>query len=448
MSDASSVTRDRQSRRLRSWQIGVLLGGAFALRLMYGLASDFWGGDPLQVFLIGLRAYALREWPYFGPDVVYTQTQVPGALQGLVVAVPLWIVPKPEAPIVFLNVLSFSALIWLAWYLRRRVPGVPAWFTWPWLLFSPWTLNLSTHVLNPSYVLPASIVFFISLLEVLPSFRVGIMSETTAFFAMGASLLWIAQFHLSAVVLLPLVVLAFFTLRHRGGRRLAMAAIWLAAGAALTGSTLVPTVWRFGVGGAFSAGANAQVTVENLFKAPQLVGRYLSFASFELPRFLGPDTPERLAFLSRHIWVAPFAVFAGVCGVIQPLILLAGFFQARGPRDWITIRRLTIAVLVLVYASFAFSIKNPASQAFYVVLPLVMIYSFYCWEPFFRMRAGRIAAACLVVAGMLTHVAIGIDNFRGISLYTNRALVLRAIEERNYRLLGERRSVDWGRQRD
>jgi hypothetical protein len=35
-----------------------------------------------------------------------------------------------------------------------------------------------------------------------------------------------------------------------------------------------------------------------------------------------------------------------------------------------------------------------------------------------------------------------------VSLYTNRALVIRAIDERNYRLLGERRSVEWGLQRD
>ena len=105
-------------------------------------------------------------------------------------------------------------------------------------------------------------------------------------------------------------------------------------------------------------------------------------------------------------------------------------------------------MLALVYASFAFSIKDPASQAFYVVLPLVMIYSFYCWAPLFTYRFVRVIGVCLLVAGAVAHVAIGVDNFRGISLYTNRSLVVRAIQERNYRLLGERRSVEWGLQRD
>jgi hypothetical protein len=448
LSNSSARALDLRGNRLPSWQIALLLIGAFGLRLLYGLASDFWGGDPLQIFLIGLRAYTVPEWPYFGPDVVYTQTQVPGAMQGLVIAVPLRIVAQPEAPIVLLNVLSFAGLVFLAWYVRRRVPEVPAWFTWPWLLFSPWTLNLSTHILNPSYVLPASILFFICLLELMPSFRLGVISEAFAFFALGASLLWIAQFHLSAVVLVPLVGMAFVLTARRDSSKLASAAVWFVAGALLTGSTLMPTLWRFGIGRAFSAGANAQVTFENLYKAPQLIGRFLSFASFELPRFLGPDTPERLAFLGRHLWVVPFALFAGACGVVQALILFAGFLRTRGSRDWIAIRRLTIGMLLLVYASFAFSIKNPASQAFYVVLPLVMIYSFYCWAPFFRRRAGRVVAASLLVAGALTHLAIAVDNFRGVSLYTNRALVVRAIQEKNYRLLGERRSVDWGLQRD
>jgi len=425
----------------------LLLAGAFALRLAYGLASDFWGGDPLQIFLIGLRAYTLREWPYFGPDVVYTETQIPGALQGLVVAGPLSVVPLPEAPIVFLNLLSFSALVLFAVYVRRRVPSVPAWFTWPWLLFSPWTLNLSTHVLNPSYVLPASILFWISFLETLPGFRIGFFSQRLTFFLLGFTVFWIAQLHLSFAVLIPVVLVSFAVTAWR--RQMSTAILLLfVAGAALGAATLVPTLLRFGLAGAFSAGVNAQATPSNLLRAPQFVARFFSFASFELPRFIGPDTPERIAFLQRHLWAAPFVLFAAACGVVQPLVLVANLFRRRGSTDWNVIRWATIGVLALVYASFAFSIKNPASQAFYVVLPLVMIYSFYCWAPLFTYRFVRVIGVCLLVAGAVAHVAIGVDNFRGISLYTNRSLVVRAIQERNYRLLGERRSVEWGLQRD
>jgi hypothetical protein len=333
-------------------------------------------------------------------------------------------------------------------YLRRRVPAVPAWFTWPWLLFSPWTLNLSTHILNPSYVLPASILFFVAFLELMPGFRIGFLGPRTAFFGLGFALLWIAQFHLSFAVLMPLVAIVFVVAIRRQQLRAADAVLSFAAGAALSGCALVPTLLRYGVVGAFSAGANAQVTPTNLMRAPQMVARFLSFASFEVPRFIGPDTPERIAFLHRHLWAAPFIVFAAAFGVVQPVVLFAGMFRSRGIAGWSVARWTTIGMLGLIYASFAFSIKDPASQAFYVVLPLVMVYSFYCWAPLFRQRAVRVLAGLLLVAGALTHVALGLDNFRGVSLYTNRSLVVRAIHEKNYRLLGERRSVEWGRQRD
>ena len=80
----------------------------FAFRLLYGLSSEFFFEDETQIFLMGLRYYATGAWPYFGPDVVWTKSEIPGALQALLVGVPLKIVPVPEAPYVFLNLLSMA----------------------------------------------------------------------------------------------------------------------------------------------------------------------------------------------------------------------------------------------------------------------------------------------------------------------------------------------------
>ena len=54
-----------------------------------------------------------------------------------------------------------AALGALAWYIRVRLPSLPRWLVWGWLMTVPWTLQYSTHIINPSYVLPAAIVFFI-----------------------------------------------------------------------------------------------------------------------------------------------------------------------------------------------------------------------------------------------------------------------------------------------
>src|SRR6476660_300087 len=114
----------------RPWLFAAALFGLFALRLYFGLSSHFFAEDESQIFLIGLRYYATGRWPYFGPDVVWTLSEIPGALQGLLVGAPLALVPVPEAPSVVVNLLSFGALAMLSWYITRRVPSVPRWLVW------------------------------------------------------------------------------------------------------------------------------------------------------------------------------------------------------------------------------------------------------------------------------------------------------------------------------
>src|SRR5262245_52017755 len=113
-------SRRLESARARLWL--VALAALFLGRLAFGLSSEFWSEDETQIYLMGLRYYATGAWPYFGPDVVWTQSEIAGALQPLLVGVPLRIAALPEAPFVFLNLLSFAALSGLAAYICRREP--------------------------------------------------------------------------------------------------------------------------------------------------------------------------------------------------------------------------------------------------------------------------------------------------------------------------------------
>jgi hypothetical protein len=158
----------------------ALLVAAFAGRLLYGLSMPFWSEDERQVYLIGLRSFARGEWPYFGADVVWTGGQLPGALQALLIRWPLAIWHAPEAPFVFLGVISFATLSLLAWYLCRRLPDVPRWLIWGGLLTLPWTVNFSAHVINTSYVLPGAILFFVGFFEGTPGLSHRIVPFTLA----------------------------------------------------------------------------------------------------------------------------------------------------------------------------------------------------------------------------------------------------------------------------
>src|SRR5678816_2397091 len=125
-------------------RVPLLLAALFAFRLLFGLCSEFFTEDETQIFLLGLRYHATGAWPYFGPDVVWTKSEIPGALQALLVGIPLNLAPVPEAPYVLLNLLSMGALALFAWYITERLPRIPKWLVWGWLMTTPWTLQYST----------------------------------------------------------------------------------------------------------------------------------------------------------------------------------------------------------------------------------------------------------------------------------------------------------------
>src|SRR6185436_16706299 len=105
-------------------KFALLFSLLLAFRTAFGLCQPFFEPDELQTYLIGLKFYATGAWPYFGPDLIVTETgfhtQIPGALEGLLVGLPLRLLPIPEAPALFLNLLSASALALFSWYAAKR----------------------------------------------------------------------------------------------------------------------------------------------------------------------------------------------------------------------------------------------------------------------------------------------------------------------------------------
>jgi hypothetical protein len=409
----------------------------FFFRLMYGLFSVFWLEDELQVYLIGLKFYATGVLPHYGPDVVYTETQLPGALQGLLVGLPFFLFPIPEAPYIFLCLLSFSAICLLAVYIRRSIPEIPGWFTWSWLMLCPWTLNYSNHVVNPSYVLPAAIIFFIGFFEVVPKLRSGFLGYRPAMFLIGFSLFWIFQLHKSWVLLVPFTVTALW-FAYRNSKA---TILYFLAGCLVTGSLLLPILldWINGIGGQ-SGGSVITLNPKNIVTILTLLSRYLSFASFELPFFIRANQEIRLTFLSTYYLLSPFILATALIGIAQPLYLTAGFFIKNPSSVFRPVKWLAFLTFLLVWLSFFFSVKGPSSHTFYLVFPVVMIYSFYCWLPLFRKKWFNILMIIMLVAGLITHSAIAHRNLVTRSMYLDREKPAVAIKEKDYHILGERRA--------
>ena len=418
---------------------------AFLFRLFVGLCSQFRDSDTKQIYLLGLKFYTTHAWPYFGPDVVWGEIQIPGALQGILVGAPFFALPIPEAPYILLNLLSFATLCLLAWYCCKRLPEMPRWFVWSWLFTAPWVLDLSTSVYNPSYVLPGAILFFIGALEIYPFTSKQVIAPRFANFMMGFALLWVMQLHLSWIVLMPYVLIAFYCQARKGAGVFLRALGWFACGATITGSLLLPTYLKYGLAkGAGGTASAMTLNSENLTALWGILTRSLSFASYEVPRLLGAHTADRLAFLKQERWLIPFAIFLGVVGTAQVAALIVLWFRRDQTHDdWRAIKYLLLFNLLVVYVSFLFSIKPPQSNHLYVTLPIPMIYSLYCWNRFLSSNRWRVFASrfamVVIVCGVVFHVGLALHNRRVISLYTERPLIESAIVNKDYKILGDRR---------
>jgi len=437
------LSEHTKPRRL-PFAIGLLL--TFLFRLAIGLSSPLFTGseDEKQIYLIGLKFYTTRNWPYFGPDVTPT-IQIPGALQGLTVGLPFHLLPIPEAPFVLLGILSFASLSFFAWYCAQRFPAIPRWLIWSWLFTAPWTLNFSTNIFNPSYVLCAAILFFVAAIETYPFLSRGIVPLRWANVMMGFGLFWIMQLHLSWIILLPYVFLSFYFQFVSERKSVVQNAAWFLVGAVVPASLLIPTFVNYGVaGGLGNTNETVSFSVQHLLQHANpiegVLGRFLSFGSYELPRFIGANTAERLSFIRAHWWLAPFVILLTLVGILQSIAMFFIWFRKRnGEKDWRAFKYFTLGTVLLLYVSFLFSMKTPVSHTFYLTLPVAMLYSFYCWNDYLQKKVWRTFALIVIVGGIIFQTGLAVHNFEHTSLYLDRARIQKAIIDRDFRVLGERR---------
>ncbi|MDD3686107.1 MAG: hypothetical protein PHE56_05005 [Bacteroidales bacterium] len=404
-------------------------------RFIMGL-SMFSGDDELQIYLIGLQSYVTETYPYYGPDVVYTNSQIPGGLQGLLISTPISCLGIPEAPFILLNILSFSSLIFFGWYLSKRIPNVPKWFMFAWILTCPWTLNYSTHIENPSYVIIGSILFFISVFELSKVYSKKVINDKLTFFLIGFSIFWIMQLHLSWVLTLPYLFWIVWANR-REIKFLLKGFIFFILGSLVSISTLLPTLFSgFGTAGVES---NVVFNINNLKEIPNIITRFFMFASYEVSRYIGSDNVARMEFLSEHKWVIPIFFLLLLVGFLQVGYFIFCFFRKKNNlTEWSRVKWFTILSIVILCCSFLFSVTEPRAHTFYILFPVAIWYSFYCYGNIFKKKIAWLAIVVLV-AGILFHTSLFIDRFESRSLLSKRDLVVKAINEKDYTIIDVRR---------
>lgn len=422
-----------------------IIASLFLFRLFYGLTNEFWfpDQDVIQIYLIGLKFFTTGQWSYFGPDLVYTHAQIPGALQGLLVAVPWFVWKSPEAPFVFLSLAMTSALCFLAWYLSKRLPEYPKTLLYTIVLTLPWAVCYFTRIINPSYVVVGSILFFIAIFELIPKLSIDILDRRLAFFMAGFALLWVFQLHMSYVLMLPYIAVAFYYEVKRGNRKSTLISLgFFFLGCLTTGAFLIPTLISYGLRSPGSSGTSSMILFNpaNLLEFFNYLIKFLAFACWDVTRFIGGDSPQRISYYIHYTWAAPFTIFVTAAGVLQLIAMVVLFFNKRNQSlGWKSVRSFTLVTFVLLVSSSLFSRVPPYGHSSAILFPVAVIYMHHCFSGLVARKWFRRLLWMVVASSAIMYISIGIKNFRTISIYTNRVVVQKALDENNYQYLGKRR---------
>ena len=417
----------------------------YLFQVFFGLCeSQWWERDEIQTYLIGLKCYTTQTWPYFGPDVNGAenesfQSQIPGALEGLLIGLPFYLCPIPEAPFLLLGLLNTIGAALLAWYIHRRLPAISKHWLMLWICVTPWVLQKCAHIINPAYDFLPSVLFFIGFLETLPTFRMNLLKPFWANAAMGFSIFWIMQFHFSYVYLLPLAAYSLFIQTRQGGFGKALGGF--ICGAAPMAALILPTWIKYGFSQSnVASGFEVPFNWENVLALPVILARYLSLVCFEIPRYLGDDLAMRIKFLTdRPLILVPGAVL-WIGGLAQAFILFIAAFKKKNPApNWAPTRNLTALCFLMVWVSFWFTVKLPLSHIYLIFYPLLMLYSCYVWSLFANRSQIRFGVKILLILGLYFQIGYAVTHWPHDSLYPDRARLVRALEQKDYRIFRERR---------
>jgi hypothetical protein len=426
----------------------LLLASVFGLRVLFGIWTKPVQPmeDEVQTYLLGLRYATTGEWPYYGNDVIKPgtldlQTQDPGALQGLWIGLPLRLWPDPLAPFLAANVLSLASFLLLAWYASRRLPGLPAWFIYPYVLLATWCIHYTTNIMELSYSIPVACVFFVALWETLPSFRLGLFKPWVLNLTMGACLSWWVQLHRTWVMLFPLLALSFY-LQWKETRRLSAPAFFLLGALPFSLALLLPTLLHshYSPGdqaATFFYGFNAR----NFLAFFKILAQFFALACYEMPRFIGIGTRLRYEYL-RDNGLLFTGGYLWVFGILQVLVLGGFLFVKKGMSGgWGTVKAMTWGIFFWFYGALLFTAKNPEVNNVVEMLPLVMLYALYVWEMLWTYRLSRVLLLILLLSAIAFRTAYPFVERPGQKsfylLYRDR--VVQALAQRDWRVLAERR---------
>jgi hypothetical protein len=178
----------------------------------------------------------------------------------------------------------------------------------------------------------------------------------------------------------------------------------------------------------------------NVGEFTTILARFLSLVCFEMPRFIGQSNHERYDFLFGHPLLLAPGYLLWAAGILQAIALFGFWFKKDHPiPGWKKTKWLALGLLMMVEVSFWFTVKMPIAHIYFVLFPFIMFYSCYVWSLFATQARWRLAAKVFLGLGLFFQVVFAVQLAPQCSIYPQRDQVTKAIQQKDYHLMGERR---------
>jgi len=417
----------------------LIIAALLVFRIFIGIQTNFSHEDYHQIYLMGLENAYSGDWSYWGPDVVWSETRLPGALQGVLIGVPLKIFNHAYAPIVLSNLIAGLGLILIAFYTKRRFPKFSLNFLLILLLLLPAYLRDGTVLLNTAYLIFSGALLFISVFELFV-YRDNLLfkNRSTYFLMLGFALLFTYQLHLSWVMFLPYVLVLIFMEWQHDKRTLLKNLVYFSIGAVLPALLLFPTLIQFGDSIYSNASGNTTFNGSRLLQVFDFILRYFSFVSFDIIHTADPYvlSAEKSVIVKSMIWIVK------VLGILQIAAIVISLFKVKKTNEFkrlILLFGLTVIMSVVLYS---LSRKHLSARTYILIYPIPLWMSFYAYDYLKKYPIFKPAMVSVIAMVFITFVGIGKTNYHNsYSFHNVKEKLDKAMNNQDPSEFGERRKT-------
>lgn len=381
----------------------------FLFRLFLGIQINFSHEDYTQVYLIGLENAFSGNWSYWGPDVVWSKTRLPGAMLGFLVGIPLRLTENQYAPIILSNLISCFGLILLSFYAKRRFPKLSIYFLLALFLLSPFMLFNGVVLLNTSYLIFSGAILFIVVFELF-IYRNDLLWDVGYYFlALGIALLFTFQLHLSWVMFLPFVLVLFYFEWSRYPKQTWRNLSFFSIGCIIAGLTFLPTLFTYGSVMLSGSGDNIHMDIRRMGRIVDLFIRYAGVATV--------DINQKLNFIELFTakgWMAVALVWScKIFSLFQFIGFCISFYYLKKNDEFRNAGLLLFLTLVMALGLYMVSNKHLEMRTYILLYPVPIWLALFAYNYLVEYRYIRSILYALLTLLLVTSFGIAMTNFNG-----------------------------------